>query len=100
MSRRGGNWDIYRVGIEGTNLTQLTSDTANDGLPAWSPDGNTVAFLSDRDGIWEIWAMTADGRNQRPLFELGGTIDGQVRIDVRNARGWLEERIIWTQETN
>jgi TolB protein len=100
MSRRGGNWDIYRVGIDGTNLTQLTSDTANDGLPAWSPDGNTVAFLSDRDGIWEIWAMTADGRNQRPLFELGGTIDGQVRIDVRNARGWLEERIIWTQETN
>jgi TolB protein len=100
MSRRAGNWDVYRVGMDGTGLTQLTDDTANDGLPSWSPDGQNIAFVSDRDGIWEIWAMGADGRNQRPLFELGGAIDGQVRLDVRNARGWLEERIVWSNEAN
>ena len=95
MSRRSGNWDIYTVRIDGTGLTQLTTDPANDGLPTWSPDGNTIAFVSERDGAWAIWAMDADGGNQRPLFELGGSIDGQVQVDLKNARGWLEESIAW-----
>jgi pSer/pThr/pTyr-binding forkhead associated (FHA) protein len=95
MSHRTGNWDVYTVGIDGTGLTQLTADTANDGLPAWSPDGRTVAFVSDRDGAWAMWAMNADGKNQRPLFDLGGSIDGQVQLDLQNARGWLEESIAW-----
>jgi hypothetical protein len=98
MSRRGGNWDVYTVGIDGTDLTQLTTDTANDGLPTWSPDGKTIAFVSERDGVWAIWAMNVDGNNQRPLFNLEGSIDGQVQIDVQNARGWLEEQIIWSVE--
>lgn len=95
MARRKGNWDIYRVGIDGKNLIQLTTDDADDGLPAWSPDGKMIAFVSNRDGIWELWVMDADGDDQRPLFALGGSIDGIVGIDVRNARGWLEERIVW-----
>lgn len=98
MSNRGGNWDVYGVGIDGTDLTQLTTDTANDGLPVWAPDGKTIAFVSDRDGVWSLWVMSPDGENQRPLFDLGGSIDGQVQLDVRNARGWLEERIVWFSE--
>ena len=98
MSRRAGNWDVYRVGIDGTGLTQLTTDTANDGLPTWAPDGESIAFVSDRDGEWAMWAMNPDGKNQRPLFDLGGPIDGQVQVDVQNARGWLEERIVWSAE--
>jgi len=97
MSFRSGNWDVYSVSVEGTGLTQLTTDTADDGLPAWSPDGETVAFVSDRDGQWSMWAMNVDGKNQRPLFDLEGSIDGQVQLDVQNARGWLEERIVWSQ---
>jgi pSer/pThr/pTyr-binding forkhead associated (FHA) protein len=100
MSHRTGNWDVYTVGIDGTGLTQLTADTANDGLAAWSPDGRTVAFVSDRDGAWAMWAMNADGKNQRPLFDLGGSIDGRVQLDVQNSRGWLEERIVWTVDSN
>lgn len=95
MSNRGGNWDVYKVGIDGAGLAQLTTDIANDGLPTWAPNGNTIAFVSDRDGAWAIWAMNVDGRNQRPLFDLEGPIDGQVQSDVRNSRGWLEERIVW-----
>jgi pSer/pThr/pTyr-binding forkhead associated (FHA) protein len=98
MSQRRGNWDIYRVGIDGTGLAQLTSDTASDGLPTWSPKGDTIAFVSDRDGAWAIWAMNSEGKNQRPLFDLDGSIDGKVQTDVQSARGWLEERIVWAVE--
>jgi TolB protein len=95
MSRRNGNWDVYAVGIDGAGLTQLTTDTADDSLPTWSPDGKTIDFVSDRDGTWAMWAMNANGKNQRHLFDLGGFIDGQVRIDVQNSFGWLEESIAW-----
>ena len=80
---------MYQVGIDGTDLTQLTTDTANDGLPTWAPDGTTIAFVSDRDGAWAMWAMSADGNNKRPLFDLGGSIDGQVQIDVQKREDFL-----------
>ena len=97
MSSRGGNWDVYKVNIDGTGLTQLTTDSTDDGLPAWAPDGETIAFVSDRDGQWSMWAMDADGGDQRPLFDLEGSVDGRVQLDVQSSRGWLEERIVWSQ---
>ena len=45
---------------DGTNLAKLTSyeyDTAT----AASPDGSRVAFMSNRDGNWEIYIVNADG---------------------------------------
>lgn len=95
MSQSSGNWDIYIMGIDGAGREQLTTDSARDGLPTWSPDGKTIAFISERSGEFEIWAMDADGSNQRLLFELGGPIDGIVKIDVQNSRGWIEETIDW-----
>ena len=95
MSERRGNWDIYSMGIDGSGREQLTNDPATDGLPTWSPDGNTIAFVSNRSGEWAIWAMNADGSDQRLLFELGGSIDGVVQVDVQNSNGWIEESIDW-----
>ena len=37
------------------------------GSPAWSPDGRRIAFYSERDGNAEIYVMSADGSNARPL---------------------------------
>jgi Tol biopolymer transport system component len=38
-----------------------------DALPAWSPDGERIAFATDRDGNWELYVMEADGAAQRRL---------------------------------
>ncbi len=97
MSSRGGNWNVYKVNIDGTGLTQLTTDSTDDGLPAWAPDGETIVFVSNRDGQWSMWAMDADGSDQHPLFDLEGSVDGRVQLDVQSSRGWLEERIVWSQ---
>jgi TolB protein len=93
---KNNQWDLYTLSITGTNQAQLTNTPAdNEGLPTWSPDGQTIAFVSNRDGAWAIWAMDADGQNQRKLFDLEGTIDGKVTLDVTNSFGWLEEQIDW-----
>jgi hypothetical protein len=95
MSQRSGDWEIYRVGINGGEIIALTSDDASDGLPTWSPDGTKIAFVANRDGEWAMWDMDPDGSNQRRLFVLNGSIDGIVQHDVANSRGWLEENIDW-----
>ncbi len=95
MSEGRDNWDIYSMGIDGSGREQLTNDPAADGLPTWSPDGKRIAFVSERSGEWAVWVMNADGSDQRLLFELGGSIDGVVQVDVQNSNGWVEESMDW-----
>jgi Tol biopolymer transport system component len=98
MSQRDGNWEVYRVNLDGTGLTRLTNNGANDGLPAWSPDGSSIAFVSNRDGGWAVWAMNADGSNQRSLFKLPGSPDGIIAGEPSyNSRGWGAEHIDWSR---
>jgi hypothetical protein len=73
MSKRTGNrWEVYIMNINGSGLRQLTDSRGyNSGLPTWSPDGNCIAFVSDRDNQWAIWVVNADGSDERKLFDLG-----------------------------
>jgi Tol biopolymer transport system component/LysM repeat protein len=89
MSARDGNWEVYAVNLDGSGLKRLTSNSANDGLPTWSPDGRSIAFVSNRSGAWAIWVMDASGDNQRKLFDLGG---GYGSGD----NDWTTERISWS----
>jgi Tol biopolymer transport system component len=43
------------------NVVRLTDDKGNDGWPTWSPDGQRIAFHSDRGGRWDIWIINTDG---------------------------------------
>lgn len=96
MSRRDGNWEIYTIKADGSNLTRLTDDPAMDGLPTWSPDGRAIAFASNTGGNWAIWAITPDGREQKQILPMRASPDGRVFFDQANSTGWTEERISWT----
>jgi tetratricopeptide (TPR) repeat protein len=86
MSNRHGNSEIYIMNLDGSGLKRLTNNAANDGLPVWSPDGKTIAFVSDQGGAWAIWAMSPTSSNRRKLFPIGG--EG-LTFD------WQNERISW-----
>jgi hypothetical protein len=45
---KSGNSDLYILDIKNESLRQLTNDFYDDRTPAWSPDGSTIAFSSDR----------------------------------------------------
>lgn len=97
MSRRDGNWEIYTIKADGSNLTRLTDDPAMDGLPTWSPDGRAIAFASNTGGNWAIWAITPDGRERQQILAMRASPDGRVFFDQANSNGWTEERISWTR---
>ena len=58
VTSSGGDW------VAGA-LRRLTTDGG--GSPSWSPDGQHIAFVSDRDGNADIYVMDSDGSNPRRL---------------------------------
>jgi Tol biopolymer transport system component len=50
----------------------LIASTQIDGMPSWSPDGNTIAFISNRSGTYELWLCAADGTSPLKLTSFGG----------------------------
>ena len=70
-SYRDGNWEIYRMNIDGSNVVRLTTHNTDDLYPAWSPDGTKVIFSSNRSGRHQIYWVNLDGTDVVPL--TGGT---------------------------
>lgn len=63
--------DLYSVPIDGGEAARLTSGSAFDFQPRYSPDGSSIAFTSDRDGAQNIWLMDPDGGHLRQVTEEG-----------------------------
>jgi Tol biopolymer transport system component len=71
-SNRDGDYEIYVMDADGSNVVQLTFNTKLDGSASWSPDGSQIVFDSDRDGDREIYVMDADGSNVVQLTNYSG----------------------------
>ena len=80
--------DIYTMPIDGTGsgaATRVTSGLAFDMQPRFSPDGKHIAFTSDRDGLWNIWTMDADGKNA---------------VQISKERRWFVNSPTWAPDGN
>ena len=76
--RRRYNWvfdshmDIFSAGLNGGDLTRLTTEKGYDAECAYSPDGQQIVFCSDRDGDPDLYIMNADGSGVRQLTDAKG----------------------------
>jgi dipeptidyl aminopeptidase/acylaminoacyl peptidase len=77
--KQGSHWQIYAVNPDGSGLVALTrpvtalvDELPSNVSPAWSPDGQHIIYVSNRNsiesaGAWHLWVMNADGSDQRML---------------------------------
>jgi TolB protein len=90
-STRDGDLDLYKMRVDGSGLTRLTSTPGYDGGAFFSADGRRIVYRASRPetpealaeyrrllgnklvrpGKLEIWVMDADGGNQRQVTRLG-----------------------------
>lgn len=53
--------DLYTVPTSGGRAQQITSHSAFDTSPVWSPDGQSIAFASDRNGSLDVYITSRHG---------------------------------------
>lgn len=67
--------DIYTLPVEGGTATRIIGGLSFESQPRFSPDGRTLAFLSDRSGVENLWIADTDGGNARAVSKDGLTRD-------------------------
>ncbi len=81
---RDGNFELYRLDTTSQQVARLTNSPALDGLPAISPDSQSVAFVSTRDGSWKLWTVPINGGSETLIAPLSGNLDN-----------WLNQGMQW-----
>ena len=103
------------MNVDGTGERLLTNNASPYAHVAWSPDGRSIAFESDRDGNRAVYVMNADGADQRRLTDsapaedygahwspdgrsiaFGSNRDGNHEVYVMNADGTGQRRLSLT----
>ncbi|PSQ74636.1 MAG: hypothetical protein BRD39_01520 [Bacteroidetes bacterium QH_9_64_21] len=95
--------DLWTVSTDGGTPERLTIHEAYEGQPRWGPEGNRVAFTSDRFGNSDLYAMDAAGSTpDRLTYHSTGdvitAVDGRPVADAPNfyqlLEGTIEEKIL------
>jgi dipeptidyl aminopeptidase/acylaminoacyl peptidase len=80
-----GSTDLWMVGTDGTGLRRMTSHSASESNPRWSPDGKTIYFLSTRSGSSQIWQIAVGGGEATQVTNVA--LDaGSFRVSPDGAR--------------
>ena len=65
--------DIFSVPVNGGTAKQLTTNSAYDAYPVWSPDGQKIAFASTREGSMDVYLMDKNGGVPKRLTTNSGS---------------------------
>ena len=70
-SARDGNREVYMMNPDGSEPVNLTQHPSGDMNAVWSPTGEQILFVSDRQGasVRDLYVMDADGSNVRRVFK-------------------------------
>jgi Tol biopolymer transport system component/imidazolonepropionase-like amidohydrolase len=98
---------LYVMDLPNGTPKRLTSQTTGEFMPAWSPDGRTIAFVTWSSQGGNIYSVSADGGTPQPLTRkaafytypayspdgskivfITGAVDDQLFADIRGDHGF------------
>src|SRR6266851_2354364 len=66
--------NIWILDVASGRIRQLTFSAKSDSSPRWAPDGQSIAFLSDRDGAAQLYRLPLRGGEADKLTDRKGEI--------------------------
>jgi len=69
---------VWTAPVAGGMPRQVTSAGDANSRPRWSPDGQRIAYISNRGGSSQIWLMNPDGANPQQITNLATEADGEI----------------------
>ncbi len=70
LAENQGRTDLWLVRADGSGLRRLTTHPAGDHGACWSPDGQSIFFLSTRSGSSQVWRIGIDGGEAEQVTAL------------------------------
>jgi Tol biopolymer transport system component len=70
-STKEGNSEIYKSGLDSSNIVCLTNNPADDFWARFNPTGDKIGFVSNRSGQYEVYTMNLDGSNIQKITTVG-----------------------------
>lgn len=67
----GGHWHLFRADVAKATISRLTEGEFDDQVPAISPDGRSIVFVSDRAADTELYSLDHDGGVSRVTYQVG-----------------------------
>jgi Tol biopolymer transport system component len=92
MRKVNGDFDLFTVHPDGTDVKQLTHSKGNDAHPAWSPDGEKILFASTRMGFKDEALYTSAPQPYGELFVM--RYDG-TQVEQLTDNQWEEAGAAW-----
>ncbi len=80
--------DLYTMPSAGGRATRIVGGLSFESQPTFSPDGKSIAFLSDRSGVENLWIADADGTNPRAVSKDEKTND---RPQILTSPAWTPD---------
>jgi len=86
--------EVYVANADGTNRVNVSNDNAGSWWVCLSADRSKVAWLSDRDGAWDIWVANTDGSGLANVTAtMGGAQGDWVSISGDGSKvAWYSTR--------
>jgi Tol biopolymer transport system component len=89
--------EVFVIGVDGTGLRQLTSNSYCDVYPCYSPDDSKIAFLSMRSSTLDIYVMNGDGSDEKLLYD-SGSHDADINWGSGGRIAFTRNSQIWTMK--
>jgi dipeptidyl aminopeptidase/acylaminoacyl peptidase len=76
LAKNGRTTDVWLSSVDGSATRRMTTSPAADVSPAWSPDGQTLYFLSTRSGSAQVWRIGVGGGEAEQVTKLPVDVSG------------------------